>query len=134
MIPVIGINSSSAPFMADIGALLKRLETRNKNTLAPLVDRRVILAETRQGGYLAMYTAVIRSVQAVHSREQWERLRPLHRVPAGNRYDWQPDTVVKYVYQITDLRRLRPFLVPEGVRHGRTWIEYNPQGNGGKIS
>ena len=122
---VVGINSSSAPFMPDIGARLKRLETRGKNMLGSLVGQRVILAETKQGGYMALYSAVIRSARPVRSREEWDALRPLHRVPIGNRYDWKDSTRVKWVYEITDLRRLRPFKVPEGVRHGRTCMEYN---------
>jgi len=126
MIPVVGINSSSAPFMRDIGLLLKRLETRNKDMLGSLVGQRVILAETKQGGYIAMYTAVIRSGREIRSSEEWDSLRTLHCVPSGNKYDWQPGTRVKWVYEITDLRRLRPFRVPDGVRHGRVWMEYNP--------
>ena len=126
MIPVVGINSSSAPFMTDIGDLLKRLETRSRNMLRSLVGQRVILAETRQGGYLAMYTAVIRSARPVRSAAEWEGLRPLHRVPVGSQYDWQPGDRVRWVYELTGLRRLRPFLVPEGRRHGRTWMEYSP--------
>lgn len=125
MIPVIGINSSTAPFMADIGALLKTLETRSRDMLSRFVGQRVILAETRQGGYLALYSVVIRSARDIRSREQWEALRPLHRVPVGNIYDWKPGTRVKWVYELSGLRRLHPFLVPEGVRHGRTWMEYN---------
>lgn len=124
---VIGINSASAPFMADIGARRKPLETRGRNTLGRYVGQRVILAETRQGGYLAMYSAVLRSARPVRSREDWEALRPLHRVPEGNRYDWQEGTRVRWVYEITSLRRLRPFMVPEGVRHGRTCMEYEPK-------
>ena len=127
MIPVVGINSSSAPFMADIGAGRKRIETRNRNMLGGIVGRRVILAETKQGGYLAMYSVVIRSARPVTSREEWDRLRPLHMVPEGSKYDWKPYTRVKWVYEITALRRLKPFMVPEGVRHGRTSMEYEPK-------
>lgn len=126
MIPVIGINSSSAPFMTDIGALRKRLETRSRNMLHALVGQRVILAETRQGGYLAMYSAVIRSARAIRSRDEWDALRSLHRVPECSTYDWDDSTRVKWVYEIACLRRLRPFMVPEGFRHGRTWMEYTP--------
>lgn len=126
MIPVVGINSSSAPFMHDIGARLKLFETRSRRMLHPFLGQRVILAETRQGGYLAMYSAVIRSARPVYSRDEWEILRPLHRVPVDNDYDWNPGTHVKWLYEISDLRRLHPFQVPEGVRHGRTWMEYEP--------
>ena len=126
MIPVVGINSASAPFMADIGDLLKRLETRSRNMLRSLVGQRVILAETQQGGYLAMYTAVIRSARPVRSYDEWDALRPLHRVPVGNPFDWKEGDRVRWVYELSSLRRLRPFLVPEGRRHGRTWMEYDP--------
>ena len=130
---VIGINSSSAPFMRDIGALLKRLETRSKNMLGRYVGQRVILAETKQGGSLAMYSAVIRSARDIRTPEEWNALRPLHRVPEGNvLYDWKPDTRVKWVYELTDIRRLRPFMVPEGIRHGRTCMEYEPKKGGRK--
>lgn len=125
MIPVIGINSSSAPFMDDIGARLKILETRSRNMLKRFVGQRVILAETRQGGYLALYSVIIRSAMAVRSREDWDALRPLHRVPIDNDFDWKPDTKVKWVYELSNIRYLHPFTVPEGVRHGRTWMEYN---------
>ena len=127
MIPVIGINSSSAPFMYDIGRRSKTLETRNKRTLHRFIGCRVILAETKQGSYLAMYTAVIRSVHEIRSREQWDALRPLHRVPAGSTYDWTPETSIKYAYEIANLRHLRPFRIPEGKRHGRVWMEYDGQ-------
>lgn len=125
MIPVIGINSSSAPFMADIGRLLKLYETRSRRTLHRFIGQRVILAETKQGGYLAMYSVVIDSELCVSSPERWEALRPVHRVPKGSKFDWKPDTKVKYLYRIKGLRRLNPFMVPEGIRHGRTWMEYN---------
>lgn len=130
MIPVVGINSKSAPFMADIGARRKTLETRGRNMLRALVGQRVLLAETRQGGYLAMYSAVIRSARPVRSAEEWDDLRPQHMVPAGSTYDWQPVDRVRWVYEITNLRRLVPFRVPEGRRHGRVWMEYQPTRSG----
>lgn len=120
---VVWINSSSAPFMDDIGALLKRFETRSRDMLGFTVGQRVILAESKNGKRLALYSVVIRSVRQVFSQEQWDTLRPLHRVPVGNRYDWKPDTKVKYLYELSGLRRLRPFRVPEGIPRGRTGTE-----------
>lgn len=120
---VVWINSSSAPFMDDIGALLKCYETRNKKMLHFLIGQRVILAESKSGKRQARYSVVIRSVTEVRSREQWDALRPLHRVPVGNMYDWKPGTKVKYLYKLSGLRRLRPFTVPEGVPRGRTGTE-----------
>ena len=109
--------------MDDIGALLKRFETRNRDMLGFLVGQRVILAESKNGKRQARYSVVIRSVTEVRSREQWDALRPLHRVPVGNMYDWKPGTKVKYLYELSGLRRLRPFTVPEGVPRGRTGTE-----------
>jgi len=129
-VPVVWINSSSAPFLADIGALLKRYETRSRNMLGALAYQRVILAESKSGKRLALYSVVIRSVRVVRSREEWDALRPVHRVPVGNPYDWKPETKVKYLYELSSLRRLRPFRVPDGVKHGRTWEEYNQQKKG----
>ena len=120
---VVWINSSSAPFMDDIGALLKRLETRNRDMLGFLVGQRVILAESKNGQRLARYSVVIRSARQVFSRDEWDALRPLHRVPVGNQYDWKPGAKVKYLYELSDLRRIRPFRVPEGIPRGRTGTE-----------
>ena len=120
---VVWINSSSAPFMDDIGALLKRYETRNRDMLGFLVGQRVILAESKNGKRQARYSVVIRSARQVFSRDEWDALRPLHRVPVGNQYDWKPGAKVKYLYELSDLRRIRPFRVPEGIPRGRTGTE-----------
>lgn len=121
---VVWVNSSSAPFLDDICARLKPLETRSRNMLGSLVGQRVTLAESAHHRRLARCTAVIRSVHAVYTREEWDALRPLHRVPVGNMYDWKPGTRVKYLYELTDLRRLRPFRIMEYIPHGRSFAEF----------
>lgn len=122
---VVWINSSSAPFLDDIYARLKPFETRSRNMLRSLVGTRVILAESARKQRLARCSVIIRSVRRVTSWEEWDALRPLHRVPVGNQYDWKPETKVKYLYELTDIRRLRPFRVPEaGIPHSRSWFEY----------
>lgn len=123
---VVWINSSSAPFLDDICARLKPFETRSRDMLGTLKGQRVIFAESAKGARLARCSAVIRSVMTVTSREQWEALRPLHRVPVGNMYDWKPETKVKYLYELANIRILRPFRIPEeGIPHGRSWFEYS---------
>lgn len=123
---VVWINSSSAPFLDDICARLKPFETRSRNMLQSLVGQRVIFAESARGARLARCSAVIRSVFTVTSREQWEVLRPLHRVPVGNMYDWKPGTKIKYLYELSNIRILRPFRIPgKGIPHGRSWFEYS---------
>lgn len=122
---VVWINSSSAPFLDDIYDRLKPFETRSRDMLGCLVGKRVILAESSRRQRLARCSVVIRSVLRVTSREEWDALRPLHRVPVGNKYDWKPETKVKYLYELTDMRRLRPFRVPKtGIPHSRSWFEY----------
>ena len=122
---VVWINSSSAPFLDDIFNRLKPFETRSRNMLASLIGKRVILAESSRGQRLARCSAVIRSVTPVASKAEWDALRSLHRVPVGNQYDWKPGTRVKYLYKLTDVRRLRPFRIPsEGIPHSRSWFEY----------
>lgn len=122
---VVWINSSSAPFLDDICARLKPFETRSKDMLGSLIGQRVVLAESARGKHLARCSVVIRSVRAVYSREEWDALRPLHRVPVGNKYDWKPGTRVKYLYELTDLRRLRPFRIMEYIPHGRSFAEFS---------
>ena len=64
--------------MAAIGTFDKRLETRSKNMLGRLVGQRIILAETKQGGSLAMYSAVLLPGHAV--RSQRDGFRGQHTV------------------------------------------------------
>ena len=122
---VVWINSSSAPFLDDIEARLKPLETRSRNMLGRLVGQRVVLAESARKQRLARCSVFIRSVRTVTTWEEWDALRPLHRVPVGNQYDWKPETKIKYLYELTNLRRLRPFRIPETgtVPRGRSYAE-----------
>lgn len=124
---VVWINSSSFPFLELICRGWKPFETRSRNMLGGLVGERVILAESSRGQRLARCSAVIKSVREVRTREDWDALRPLHRVPAGNKYDWKDDTKVKYLYELSRIRLLVPFRIPSGTSHGRTWMEYETE-------
>ena len=126
MIPVVFINCSRLPFIDWIMSRLKLDETRTRNMLRAVVGQRVYLAETGKGQPLCRCTAVIGEPVPIRSRAAWERLRSEHRVPAGSQYDWQPETTVKYLYPISDVRPCFPFTPPEDVRHGRVWMEFNP--------
>lgn len=124
MIPAIFINCRRHPFIDWIIDDLKLDETRTRNTLKALAGHRVILAETGTGSApVARCTAVIHPPVVVRSREEWERLRPRHRVPRGSAYDWQETTTVKYLYPITGVVACHPFKLTEGLRHGRVWME-----------
>ena len=123
MIPVVFINCVSAPFLDDIISGRKQYETRSRDMLARLVGCRVLLAETGNGRPVVRASAVLQSGRPV-DRIGWECLRRRTCVPAGSQYDWKPDTKVRYCYQLFDVRPVSPFTPPEGVRHGRVWMEY----------
>lgn len=124
MIPVVFINCDTLPFLDLIISLDKPLETRTRNTLRSLVHKSVLLAETKHGKKpLVKCWATIGTPMEIRSREEWELYKPL-TCTAGSKYDWKPDTKVKYIYTIYDVYPIQPFTPPEGTRHGRTWMEY----------
>lgn len=124
MIPVVFINCRSIPFLDLIISGEKNIETRNRDTLRSVVEtgNRVYLAETGNGRPVVRASAVIGSGRPV-DRIDWECVRKRTCVPVGSKYDWQPDTKVKYCYDLFDVRPVEPFTPPEGVRHGRVWME-----------
>ena len=126
MTPVIFINCKAEPFVKDIMDYLKQYETRNRNTLGRFLGERVLLAETGHGRPLAKCSAVIDEVISVTSKEEWDKYLELTWIPVGSSYDWQPDTKVKWLYHLKDVRPVEePFRLPTSCRrHGRVWAEY----------
>lgn len=130
MIPVLFINCSAEQFVDWIIGGLKTYETRTRNTLKTLLSwalgRRILIAETGHGRPLVRCSAVIDQVVAVRSREEWEDYLQFTWIPVGSRYDWTPDTKVKWLYHLTDVRPIaEPFHLPaDALRHGRVWAEY----------
>lgn len=124
MIPVVFINCDAVPFLDRIAALDKIVETRTRNMLRALAGQHVLLAETHRGKRpLARCWATIGTPMAVRSREEWEHWRQYACIPAGSKYDWQEGTTVKWLYPLLDVEPVTPFTLPEGVRHGRVWME-----------
>lgn len=121
------INCRRCPFidmmLSDVDT--KTDETRTRNMLRAVVGRSVFLTETGRGPSMVRASAVIGEPIVARSREEWEALRSRHRVPAGSQYDWQPETKIKYLYPILNIRPVPPFHPPEGIRHGRAWMEFN---------
>lgn len=130
MTPVLFINCSRDPFVEWIMNHLKQYETRTKNTLKAFLEtylnERILIAETGHGRPLVRCSAVIDQVIAVHSQEEWNDYLECTWVPVGSEYDWKPDTKVKYLYHLKDVRPVaEPFRLPQScVRHGRVWAEY----------
>lgn len=126
MIPVVFINCRLFPFIAWIISGKKLYETRTRDTLRALVGRRVYLAETGRSGRPVVRCSVYIDHSMTVDKGCWRRLRFLHRVPSKSVYDWQPWTHKKVLYRLTDVLPCDPFTPPEGARHGRVWMEYNP--------
>ena len=125
MIPVIWINSRSVPYVDKIINLSKIYETRSQNTLAPLVGKRVLICETGKGKSMVRCSARIVNAFPVRSAYEWDMFREYTCVPVGSKYDWQPDTKVKWLYELDSiLIESVPFHPAEGKRHGRVWMEY----------
>ena len=124
MIPVVFINCSLFPFLAWILSGRKVYETRTRDTLRALVCCRVLLAETGRGGRPVVRCSCVIDHSITCDRGAFRALRRLHMVPARSAYDWQPSTRKKVLYRLIDVQPVSPFPVPEGVRHGRVWMEY----------
>lgn len=124
MTPVIFINCTVEPYVDDIMGKLKLYETRTRNTLGRFIGERVLFAETGRGRPLVKCSAVIDQVISVHTREAWEEYLQYTWIPVGSAHDWQPDTKVKWLYHLTDVKPVVPFrLGPDCRRHGRVWAE-----------
>lgn len=126
MIPVVFINCTVVPFLAGIISGRKTFETRTRDMLRSLVGRRVYLAETGRGRPVVRCSAVLCPALKITDKKTWSGLRSRTRVPRGSQYDWTQKTTAKYCYNLLDVQPCSPFPVPEGVRHGRVWMEYNP--------
>ena len=127
MIPVLFINCDLLPFLDQILNLDKILETRSRNMLRALIGQRVFLAETHRGKRpIIRGSAIIGHPIVTRSRDDWEQFRSMACIPSCCPYDWQPDTKAKYLYPLIGVEPVTPFSPPEGVRHGRVWMEYQP--------
>lgn len=132
MTPVLFINCSGIPFVNWIMEGLKQYETRTRNTLKSLLTwalgERILIAETGHGNPVVRCSAVIDQVISVTTREQWEEYLQYTWIPVGSKYDWTPDTKVKWLYHLTDVKPVAPFLLPNSCRrHGRVWAEYREE-------
>lgn len=124
MTSVIFINCTIEPYIDDIMCRLKEYETRNRNTLGRFLGERVLLAETGKGAPLVRCSAVIDEIISVTKKEDWNEYLGMTWVPVGSKHDWQPDTKIKWLYHLTDVRPVVSFRLPGSCRrHGRVWAE-----------
>ena len=100
-------------FVADDGCIryaeaiargLKRIETRNRNTLAKLLGEKVAIVRTRRG------------------KRGLDEHRSITLIPVGSKYDTGPS----WGYWLDDAEECEPYPLPaNAVRHGRSWCEFN---------
>lgn len=129
MLPVVFINCSRHPFLKKIMDFQKEYETRTRNMLGRFLGERVLFAETGHGKPVVRCSAVISEIIEVYTQEAWNKYLRAACIPAGSTYDWQPGTRKKVLYRLTDVVACDPFTPPEGIRHGRVWMEYEPRIN-----
>lgn len=124
MLPIIFINCRHEPFVDDIIGGLKQYETRTRNTLGRFLGEPVLIAETGKGGPVVKCYAVIDEIVPVRDKGTWDEYLEMTWVPRGSRYDWKPETKVKWLYHLSCVIPCEPFTPPEGRRHGRVWMEF----------
>ena len=132
MIPAIFINCKRDPFIRKImdKENPKQYETRTRNTMKKLMEshlgERFLLVETGNGEPVVRCSAIIDEVISVTTPEQWEEYRKTTCVPVGSEYDWKPETKIKWLYHLTDVQPVEPFVLPRFCRrHGIVWAEFN---------
>jgi len=126
IIPIVFINCSSAPFVTMIMDYRKLYETRSRNTLRSLIGKRVLIAETGNGSKpVVRCSAIINKAFKVESFHEWDMFRDYTQVSTDSPFEWSDRTRYKWLYELDSVRPVEPFIPKEGIRHGRTWMEYN---------
>ena len=126
--PIVFINCSLFPFVTWIISGLKVYETRDKNTLKSLIGKTVYLCETGSSkNKIVRCQAVITAVVPVSFLSRYERFRDECCIKPGSKYDFKPGKT-KYLYLLTDVKPIVPFVPEDGKRHGfmgSVWMNYN---------
>lgn len=124
MTPIVFINCRSVPYVDRIMDGRKVYETRSRNTLAALVGKRVLIAETGRGRSVVRCATTIRKAFSLTHSVAFDLFRPYTSVPENGVHDWNDRTRIKWLYELADVRPVLPFHPENGTRHGRTWMEY----------
>ena len=125
MTPIIFINCDDQPFVDQILSADKILETRTRNMLKSLSGQRVLLAETHRGRKpIVRASVILGEAQKVTDKATFVCFRKITCIQEGSKYDWNDNTKYKYFYTLLSVRPVEPFTPPEGIRHGRVWMEY----------
>ena len=122
--PILFINCALFPFIQWILSGLKTYETRNKNTLKSLVGKTIFLAETGKHKKPIVYgIATITNVLCITSLKEYNRYRKQCMVKKGSVFDFIPGKK-KYLYALSNVQKIIPFVPAEGIRHGRIYMDF----------
>jgi len=129
-VPEIGINVRSDGNI-DYADLIvdgkKKLETRNSDSLRPYVGRRVSIIKTGKGRAYAIGVATVGEPIEVDEK-QFRDLEKEHLVPAGSKFDIQPDST-KFLYPMLNPKRYeRPREVGHGILSRKVFVEAKTPG------
>jgi len=124
-VPEIGINVRSDGDI-DYADLIvdgkKKLETRNSDSLRPYVGRRVSIIKTGKGRAYAIGVATVGEPIEVDEKE-FRKLEKEHLVPAGSKFDIQPEST-KFLYPMLNPKRYeRPREVGQGILSRKVFVE-----------
>lgn len=115
------VNCSKTPFVDLMAARLKPWETRPRNTLGPLVGKRVDIIETGKGKPTIKATATVRSSTIVSYDDVTMRKAACIY---GTDYDIKPGQT-KVFYELVNVRKVKPRRVPtDHINHGRAYTEF----------
>ena len=119
------VNSDGIKYAEAIVGRFKTIETRNRNTLGPLVGERVAVVRTGRGKCpMVIGDVFVVSAQPM-GRDGFEIYRDWTLIPPGSKYDC-PEGGKKWMYFLAQAEACEPYPLPaNAVRHGRSWCEWD---------
>lgn len=122
-LPIIFINCTLFPFIQWIIQGIKVYETRDKNTLKRYLGKTVYLCKTGGKEKVIYCKATIQGIVKVESKVYYEKFRKDCCIVPGCKYDFTGKR--KYLYLLTDIVPVNPFVPYEGKHNGYTSMEFN---------
>lgn len=99
----ININDSNAPWSELILSKEKTIETRSTNSLKPYINKKVGIIRTGKGQALLVGFMRLGEPKIYNTLKEFRMEEGLHRVNAGNVFDW---VTPKFGYPIYDVQRI----------------------------
>lgn len=116
-------NTAGIPYANSIVYGYKRIETRNRNTLKNLLEKRVAIIR-KEKNKKPMVIGYVTIAYITHcTAEEFPLYFTFHCVPPGSKYDSGKNG--KYLYWLEQPEPCKPYTLPETrVMHGRAYCEF----------